>query len=739
MSNPKVDLTNCDREPIHIPGKIQPHGFLIAVDESGRICYCSENIYALARLEASVLLEENLSVLLNSITLSSEVSPIPAIVSLFFGGHNTDQLNPTSLHILGRDYNLIVTASGAYLVLEIEPAIPGQQGLVQKNIGSSLSKMLVDKNLDHLIANTAEQVRSVINFDRVMIYRFSADGHGEVIAESKTNNLDSWIGQHFPASDIPLQARELYKKNLTRLISNVSDSPSGIIGLPGLENLDLTFSQLRAVSPVHIQYLKNMGVASSFSISLIYKSELWGLIACHHYSPKFIEFTARDSAKLMGQILSSALEFRQDELNHLVHENFNANLDQLAKYMLSEASMSEALTARECNLLSIVDAQGAVLCFESKLSTLGTVPRKDTLTALCSWISDHVEDHMFYTDHLASVFPEGSSFADMPCGVMMVNISKELGDFVLFFKPEQRSTVSWAGKPDEEIKRKSDPLLNISPRSSFELWAEIISGKSLPWSLEEIHSVSRLRSEISYALNLKATGVRVLNERLTSAYEELDAFSYGISHDLKNPIATIKVFAQLLLRDRSLNERSRQISVSIESSAEKMNRMVEEVLEYSRVGRLEPKYAIVDTLAMVREICSELKLIYHLHSPIIEVGNLHNIYADPRLIVRVFSNLLTNAAKYSQKHQTPKIHIESTLEDNLVKFRIRDNGIGIKPSDLPKVFDLFSRMSNVGTIEGSGVGLAIVKKIVDRHKGSVWAENLQEGTCFNLILMAPPI
>ncbi|GAA3956670.1 ATP-binding protein [Pedobacter ginsengiterrae] len=640
---------------------------------------------------------------------------------------------------MSRDYNLIVTASGAYLVLEIEPAIPGQQGLVQKNIGSSLSKMLVDKNLDHLIANTAEQVRSVINFDRVMIYRFSADGHGEVIAESKTNNLDSWIGQHFPASDIPLQARELYKKNLTRLISNVSDSPSGIMGLPGLENLDLTFSQLRAVSPVHIQYLKNMGVASSFSISLIYKSELWGLIACHHYSPKFIEFTARDSAKLMGQILSSALEFRQDELNHLVHENFNANLDQLAKYMLSEASMSEALTARECNLLSIVDAQGAVLCFESKLSTLGTVPTKDTLTALCSWISDHVEDHMFYTDHLASVFPEGSSFADMPCGVMMVNISKELGDFVLFFKPEQRSTVSWAGKPDEEIKRKSDPLLNISPRSSFELWAEIISGKSLPWSFEEIHSVSRLRSEISYALNLKATGVRVLNERLTSAYEELDAFSYGISHDLKNPIATIKVLAQLLLRDKSLTDRSRQISVSIESSAEKMNRMVEEVLEYSRVGRLEPKFDIVDTQALVREICSELKLIYHLYSPIIEAGNLHNIYADPRLIVRVFSNVLTNAAKYSQKHQTPKIHIESTLEDNLVKFRIRDNGIGIKPADLPRVFDLFSRMSNVGTIEGSGVGLAIVKKIVDRHKGSIWAENLQEGTCFNLILMAPPI
>jgi len=739
MSNLKVDLSNCDREPIHIPGNIQPHGFLIAIDRSGTICYASENIYALTRIEAKVLLGKNLAVFLAAITQGHALSPVFAIVSLFFGGHNIDQLNPTGLHILGRDYNLIVTASGDYLVLEIEPAIPERHGLLQKTIGYSLSKMLVDKNLDHLIANTAEQVRSVINFDRVMIYKFSGEGHGEVIAESKTEALDSWVGQHFPASDIPLQARELYKKNLTRLIANVADIPSGLLGMQGLPALDLTFSQLRAVSPIHIQYLKNMGVVSSFSISLIYKTELWGLIACHHYSPKFIEFTARDSAKLIGQILSSALEFRQDELNHLVHDNYNAHLDQLTKNMLAGADLVEALTGSDTNLLSVVEASGVVLSFDKTITTLGTVPESAALELLLSWLKNKLDQPLYHTDHLGSVFPDSKVYADMPCGLLLVNISKELGEFVVFFKGEQTSTISWAGNPEIEELRKADPLLQISPRNSFELWAETVNGKSLPWSREEIHSATRLQQEIIYAINLKASAVRVLNEKLTTAYQELDTFSYGISHDLKNPISTIKVYAQLLLRDESMSERSRQISANIESGAEKMNRMVEEVLEYSRIGRLEPKYALVDMELMISEICSELKLIYHQHCPVITLGKLHKIYADPVMIVRVFSNLIGNAAKYSQQHDVPQIHIQSVLEGTRINFSVRDNGIGIRPMDMPKIFDLFSRMSNVGDVEGSGVGLAIVKGIVDRHKGSVWAENVQGGgTVFKVSFEIPP-
>jgi chemotaxis family two-component system sensor kinase Cph1 len=171
-------------------------------------------------------------------------------------------------------------------------------------IGGSLSEMLADRNLKSLLKNSVVEVKNIIQYDRVMICRFADDGHGEVVAEAKNKKLQSWLGLHYPASDIPKQARELYKKNLIRLIGDVNVPTSRIIAEDGItEPLDLTCASLRAVSPIHIQYLKNMGVASSFSISLIYKNELWGLIACHNYTPKFIDYTSRKAAKLIGQIL----------------------------------------------------------------------------------------------------------------------------------------------------------------------------------------------------------------------------------------------------------------------------------------------------------------------------------------------------------------------------------------------------------------------------------------------------
>jgi chemotaxis family two-component system sensor kinase Cph1 len=735
MSELKIDLTNCDREAIHIPGNIQPHGFILAIDTAGIISYCSDNIFALAGIRANTLLGSHLSIFVNVINRETSASPILAMVSLFRAGHDYGQLNPGALTIHGKDYNLIISESGNYLLLEIEPALLEEQGILQKMIGHSLSRMMVDKNLDHLISNTAEQIRSVIGFDRVMIYKFAADGHGEVVAESKTEELPSWIGQHFPASDIPQQARALYKLNLTRLIANVNDVPSGLLALSGLEALDLTNGQLRAVSPIHIQYLKNMGVASSFSISLIYKKELWGLIACHHYSPKFIEFSTRESAKLIGQILSSALEFRQDELNYQIHENFNVQIDKLSRQMMKDESLVDALTTHDTNLLSVLEASGAVLVFEKTVTVMGSVPEKTQLEPLLVWLQTNIKNQLFHTDHLAAVYPLAKDFKAIGSGMMLLIISKELNEYIIFFKPEQLSSISWAGNPEKEPGKIVDGLLHISPRHSFESWAEIVTGKSLPWTGEEIQSATRLKQEITYAINIRANAIRSLNEKLSLAYEELDTFSYTISHDLKNPVTSMKVYAQLLQRDLSLGGRSRQIALKMELGADKMNRMIEEVLEYSRIGRSKPQYKVINSSLIIKEIAEELKIIYHVNQPDIVLGELHHLYGDETMMIRVFANLIGNAVKYSQQNHSPKIEIGSVMEDHQVRFTIRDNGIGIKPIDLPKIFDLFSRMSNVGEIEGSGVGLAIVKRIIDQHKGKIWAEsNHTGGSVFHLCL-----
>jgi chemotaxis family two-component system sensor kinase Cph1 len=351
--HPPVDLTNCDKEPIHIPGQIQSQGFLIVIDQDCIIRYHSDNISLfIAGIGANLLGRH-----INDVeTLIGNNEPKDFIGQLIkFGKNNKsfEQTNPFVTDVQGKPFYLVISPTDGYYLLEFEPAQSDLSIDVQKIIGRSISEMLADKNLQRLLDNSARQVKQIINYDRVMIYRFAEDGHGEVVAEDKNDNLDPWLGLHYPASDIPTQARELYKLNLTRLIANVHTTPSRIITDADNETpLNLTPSQLRAVSPIHIQYLKNMKVDSSFSISLIYKKELWGLIACHNYTPRFIDFKSRESSKLIGQILSSALEFRQDEENQQQSQAFKSTVDQLSKYLLKSFSIEEALTQQDVTLIN---------------------------------------------------------------------------------------------------------------------------------------------------------------------------------------------------------------------------------------------------------------------------------------------------------------------------------------------------------------------------------------------------
>src|SRR5690606_19054561 len=444
-------------------------------------------------------------------------------------GGSFDQINPYLVTINGQAYSLIISFAPEHYLLEFEPVIPDADSNIQRLIGYSISNMLAAKDLRSLLDNAALQVKDTIHYDRVMIYRFASDGHGEVVAEAKNDDLNSWMGLHYPASDIPKQARELYKKNLTRIIADVHSSPSKIsTAADNVKPLDLTNSQLRAVSPVHIQYLKNMDVASSFSISILYKNELWGLIACHNYTPRFIDYNSRESSKLLGQILSSALAFRQEEAHQQIHEVFKDNLDLLTKQLQESERIEDALTKESVNLLDIVDASGAVLIFENRVDILGETPSDAQLAKLIDWIERETSESFFHYTCLSSVFPEAYEYRDVASGIMVCMISREMNEYMIFFKPEQLQSVTWAGNPEKPLEVNAKGLLQICPRNSFEEWSETVTGTSQNWSAEEINSVLRLKDEVVYAINHKAGAIRQLNERLQHAYEELDAFSYTI-------------------------------------------------------------------------------------------------------------------------------------------------------------------------------------------------------------------
>ncbi|MEO6187399.1 MAG: ATP-binding protein, partial [Ginsengibacter sp.] len=718
--NPALNITNCDNEPIHIPGAVQSHGIMVAINfHTGLISYLSQNVQAFAGVEAKNFLHKDFGVLADAMHLES-LDARRFFRSLMEKKNKEESFynhNPISIRIKAKPYNLIYYTSGDELIVEIEPDVEDQLQL-QYKISEIVTRTLEVSSLNTLLNKAAKEIKQLINYDRVMIYKFSEEGHGQVIAEEMNDNLEPFLGLFYPASDIPKQARELYKLNLTRLIADVEAETAAIITYAtNKQPLDLTHSQLRAVSPVHIQYLKNMGVKSSFSISLISKGELWGLIACHNYSPRFINYEVREISKLVGQIVSSFLEYRLEEeeqhLNNSIKENVIILQSQIEK-----EEIIDALTKNDVTIRHITDAAGAVLIFDNSITRLGTTPSVNEIKNIANWLIEHSDDDIFFTSSFPGVYEPAAQYSQIASGILCCILSRELKEVIIWFKPEQIQQVTWAGNPNKAVEMDEKGNNVLTPRKSFEQWTEIVKHTSQKWTKAELNAVAKIREHLIYAIKRKADEIRKLNEKLSLAYEELDAFSFTVSHDLKIPLTAIKAYAELLENSDSHSPLTvKDMLKRIINSSNKMNVMMNEILNYSRVGRGPFKKNMIDMPALLNEIKAEIFSQNKYQDVEIETGEIVNLPGDEVMISQLFTNLLSNAIKYSSKAQRPKVIIDSNVENNEVIYSISDNGIGIDMKHYSHIFELFKRSDNVGDVEGTGVGLAIVKRIVEKHQG----------------------
>jgi len=728
----KVDLINCDKEPIRLLGKIQSHGVLVALQKDTLLIkYISVNVNELGtELQASGFLNKPLSVLENALFDNSD-HIISQLINIGGNKQSFEAINPFKIVLAGRTFNLIISDTDEMYLVEFELFFSNAEINIQKILGKSVAEILSVSKLESILYNAAAQIRSIIGYDRVMIYKFIEEGHGKVVAEVKADRLKPYLGLHFPASDIPEQARELYMVNLTRIIADVDTESIPIIS-DEEKPVDLTNSVLRAVSPIHIQYLKNMGVVSSFSVSLIADGKLWGLVACHNYTPRFIDYRSREASKLIGQILSSALEYRQEEEDSGKINEMRIASDILLKNIRKTEDIEAALTACDVTFKDIVGATGAVLFFNESMIKLGDTPDDEHLRKLRNWLTQSGKSSVFFTEKLSSVYPEALAYTGSGSGIMVATLSLEMGEFMIWFKQEQLNTITWAGNPEKPVEISKDGMARISPRNSFEEWSEIVSGVSEKWLKEEIMLVTRLREEVAYAVNRKANEIRILNEKLRQAYEELDAFSYTISHDLKTPLSVIKNYSQILLRpSRNADPDTHVILNNIVRSADKMNAMIRDVLGYSRTGRAELKSNLVDMRALLSDLKAELEVAFNNRELQLEIGNTPDINGDITMIGQVFSNLLNNAVKYSSNAEVSVVKVNGEKAEDGVTYTISDNGVGIDERNPSSVFDLFQRMDNAKAFAGSGVGLAIVKRIIEKHRGKIWFESeLGKGTTF---------
>jgi two-component system, chemotaxis family, sensor kinase Cph1 len=720
----KVDLTNCDREPIHLIGSSQAHGVIVACDRSSNIItHCSENAGKLLGIEVEKLLKQPLTILVPEAFLES-----------FPTAPGKKDLLP-EIELNGARFLIIAHISGDELILDFEPLGEKRSAVnFQKQLSRILNELNASGTVEDLTFKAASLVKSVFKYDRVMIYQFDENWNGKVIAEEKEKELESWLGLHYPSTDIPQPSRELFLKQDIRIISDVNYDPARIISYK--ENLDLSLSELRGVSPIHIEYLKNMGVGASLTAAIIIQGKLWGLLACHHYSKKYINYYQRQSVKFLIQIYTNSLGVITAQDFIIKSKSYTKIKDEILSRVRSQPNISNSLITGKTPFTALVPCTGGAVFMDGALHLIGATPSEPRVLKL---IKDFLneQDAVFHIRNLEKAYEPAANFKDIASGILAVKIGDMTGDFLIWFRGESSAEVSWGGNPEKNgIIRNG--VEHLSPRKSFEKWTLQESGISNPWLDHEIFAVTSLSEGLNHIIvHKQKEEIRKLNLDLTELNKDLESFNFSVSHDLRAPLRGITGFARILKEKNSdsLNEEGFHSLEMISRSAKEMNELIEDLLTYSKLGRVHLKTSRVDILTLVENILNSFNL--EKEYPNVKVilnKEIPPCEGDRVLLKQLFLNLIDNAIKYSVKTKNPRVEVGFKTENNQVIYFVKDNGIGIDPNLKEKIFNVFLRLAG-DEYPGTGVGLATVRKVIEKHDGHIWIETLPgKGSCFYFTL-----
>ena len=701
-------VDRCSQEPIHAPNAIQPHGALVCVADDGRVLHRSANV------------DEILAI---TLPLGAPLPPELAMPGalrrdagpLHLSAHQTAQgllLEFESLADVGQQ-----TPDEAYLTLRrfidgIEP----QSGM--RDVGQA----------------AARQIRAMTGFNRTLLYRFDSDWNGTVIAEDGDGVLPSYLDLRFPATDIPAQARALYQRNRVRLIPDATYQPvpidppvSPINGQP----LDLTPVSLRSVSPVHLQYMRNMQTAASMSISLLAEGRLWGLISCHHKTARWVSPRVRSACEFLGQLVAQQIVARE----RMAEASRRITLKRIETALLVTLARAETfqagLVSDPAPWMALTEATGAAVVADGQAFLAGQTPSAEKVKDIAAWLHEDAGRPVFATESLADVWPPAADFTAAASGLLAVSISQLYPSYVMWFRRELVHTVTWAGDP----RKASDPTM-LSPRTSFDQWKQLVRRKSAPWRPEEVEAATDFRNAIIQYVLRHAEERAQMTERLQTSNKELEAFSYSVSHDLRAPFRHIVGYAELL-RDRepALDGTSRHYLETIRDAALSAGRLVDDLLAFSQLNRTSLSFGRIDMGKLVAE--ARTAAMFGLTDRHIDwrIGRLPEAWGDRAMMRQVVLNLLSNAVKYTGRRTRAEIQVEGSENDTHTVYIVRDNGIGFDMRYVGKLFGVFQRLHRVEDFEGTGIGLALSKRVIERHRGWIKAEGAEnQGATFTFAL-----
>jgi chemotaxis family two-component system sensor kinase Cph1 len=536
----------------------------------------------------------------------------------------------------------------------------------------------------------------------------------------------------FPASDIPQQARDLYRLNRLRLIADADYTPVPIeptLSPVDDRPLDLSFAALRSVSPIHLQYMRNMGTFASMSISILVDDRLWGLISCHSVEPRRVGPPTRAACDLLGRNLGLQIASRQRDIETAQRFELKQRESSLLAALTASGDLAAGLSEASDLWRSLTDADGVAVLVGDKVSFAGRCPDEASIRRLAAWVQQRGTGDIFATHSLARDWEGGAAIKDVASGVIAAAISQLHSDMMFWFRGEIVHAREWAGEPTKPLNASPQGL---SPRTSFENWKELVRLQSRPWTRAEIDSARDFRNAVTIFVLRRAEERAALTEQLQRSNRELEAFSYSISHDLRAPFRHIAGYAELLSgRNRHLDEKSQHYLKSIIEAALSAGRLVDDLLHFSQLGRASLSKAQVDVVKLVDEARRSLSLQSEDREIEWRIGALPPAYGDSSMLRQTFLNLIDNAVKYTRGRTPAIIEVSGEVREHETVYRVSDNGVGFEMAYVGKLFGVFQRLHRAEDFEGTGIGLALSKRILERHGGWIRADSIpDEATTF---------
>ncbi|MEM1023478.1 MAG: ATP-binding protein [Myxococcota bacterium] len=710
-------LLECASEPIHRLGSIQSHGVMVGWRKAeGDVVFGSQAPSPWLPASFEELAGTRADVLLRAL-----------------------QFEPTRQGAVGADGTLLrgqVFESGPFEVLELEAV--GERPLDPVAfMGRVGDELRAASDLDRLCERVVHAGRELLGFDRVMLYRFDKDYNGQIVAESKDPQMGSYLGLRFPASDIPAQARELYRRNWVRGIADVDGAQIPIVRGPGYpldEDPDLSMSRLRSVSPVHLEYLRNMKVRASMSMSVLNGDALWGLVACHHRTPHVVSPDQRTLGELLARIASMQVSSLVSSVRRKREHQVTAHRRQIQDTAFRAARFAEVFVREGDAILGLTEASGACIAMGRDLLTVGITPSREQLEHLASWMRRQVRTSYVSSSCIEELDPSLEGLRREASGILAVPLSADGRDFIAWFRPETVRTVAWAGNPDDKVT--ADESGRLHPRASFAEWKVKLRGKAEEWDPFHVEAGREFGWYIGEVMARRLEVLQDLNSERERRARDLDSFAYLAAHDLREPIRGMDAYVSFALQafDAADEEELRANLAKVHGLLAETDGLLTALLEYARASSIKPRMRNTDLSMLVDKVATRLSgRAAEVGGHVIGPRAPTHVVCDSLVVQEIITNLVSNALKYGGEAPTVEVDWRpSNRSDEEVVITVKDHGIGIPDYGAEEIFKPFRRLHpKTAYGGGTGCGLAIVQALVDRHGGRVWFESeVDRGTTF---------